>query len=167
MATEYAYAYDFDYQTAPSYAPPVPKKVPTRKPEHKPDLRKLERKKADLKAQEKAANAVVIKFFACVTVCVVAMGIVCTSFASVRTAKALEKKYLDELDVYKSKQVEVEAQLGMLVTPDRIAKIAAGRLGMIKVPDENKIYDNANAENQIVISGEKEDTAENDEINDK
>ncbi|MGN0468282.1 MAG: hypothetical protein ACI4GY_06135 [Acutalibacteraceae bacterium] len=163
MATEYAY--DFDFQTAPSYAPPVPKKVPTKKPEHKPDLRKLERKKADLKAQEKAANSAVIKFFAAVTVCVVAMGIVCTSFASVRTAKAQEKKFLDELDIYKSKQVEVEAQLGMLVTPDKIAKIAAGRLGMIKVPDENKIYDDANAENQIVISGEKT-TSDNNESND-
>ena len=83
---------------------------------------------------------------------VICFSIICSSFAAVRSEKLNYSRKISELEIYKSQQVEVDAQLGTLVTADKIAKSAVEKLGMVKLSDENKTYAVPEEENRILIS---------------
>ena len=149
MAAEFAY--DYAYNNAPAA---VPQRAPQRKPreEKRPDLRALERPETRTNAQENPSAVVVAKFMSLVIFSVVCFSIICSSFAAVRSEKLNYSKKVRELEIYKSQQVEVDAQLGTLVTADKIAKIAVEKLGMVKLSDENKTYALPQEDNRILIS---------------
>lgn len=149
MAAEFAY--DFAYNNA---AEAVPQRAPQRKPreEKLPELRALERPQTRTDAQESPSAVVVAKFMSLVIFSVICFSIICSSFAAVRSEKLNYSKKVSELEIYKSQQVEVDAQLGTLVTADKIAKIAVEKLGMVKLSDENKTYALPSEDNRILIS---------------
>ena len=155
MATQYAY--DFDFSAVPVYAPQR-KSEPQKKP--KPDLRRLEnQRRVQSKEEERAAGVKVIKVAVMTAFFAAVLCVVCTSFCMVWSARRQQQSALNELELSKSEQVEINAKLNSLVTPDKIAKIATGRLGMIKLPDENKLYSSAGNENEVVYSA-KADAAQ-------
>ena len=149
MAAEFAY--DYAYNNA---APAMPQRAPQRRPQEEkaPDLRALERPKTRTDAQEAPSALVVAKFMSLVVFSVICFSIICSSFAAVRSEKLNYSKKVRELEIYKSQQVEVDAQLGTLVTADKIAKIAVEKLGMVKLSDENKTYALPSEDNRILIS---------------
>lgn len=149
MAAEFAY--DFMYDNARQAAP---QRAPQRRPQEErlPDLRALERPETRTNAQENPSALVVVKFMSLVVFSVMCFSIICSSFAAVRSEKLNYAEKLRELEIYKSQQVEVDAQLGTLVTADKIAKIAVEKLGMVKLSDENKAYALPSEENRIVVS---------------
>ena len=149
MAAEFAY--DYEYNNA---APALPQRAPQRSPQEEkaPDLRALERPKTRTDAQEAPTALVVAKFMSLVVFSVICFSIICSSFAAVRSEKLNYSKKVRELEIYKSQQVEVDAQLGTLVTADKIAKIAVEKLGMVKLSDENKTYALPTEDNRILIS---------------
>ena len=149
MAAEFAYDYMYN-----NVAEAVPQRVPQRKPQEEklPDLRALERPKTRTNAQESPSALVVVKFMSLVFFSVMCFSIICSSFAAVRSEKLNYAEKLRELEIYKSQQVEADAQLGTLVTADKIAKIAVEKLGMVKLSDENKTYALPSEENRIVVS---------------
>lgn len=150
MAAEFAY--DFMYDGA---IQEVPDQTAQRRPreEYVPDLHALEKNQTS--AREVPSALVVFKFMTLVVFSVVCFSVICSSFASVRSEKLNYASKLKELEIYKSQQVEVDAQLGTLVTADKIAKIAVEKLGMVKISDENKTYALPKEENRIVVSREK------------
>lgn len=156
MPTNYAYDYDYDYNrtnAAPELDPnlrPKPKAKPSQ--ERKLDLRRLEKEQLDLQSQQRAAASTVLNFIPLVVLIVVACVILCSSYSSVRSKRLSYSRNLSKLEIYKSQQVEVDAKLEMLVTPDKIAKIAVEKLGMVKLAEENKSYAVSNDENEVVIS---------------
>ena len=135
MAAEFAY--DYSYYNA---AEAAPQRAPQRKPqgEKAPGIRALEKPKTRTDAQENPSAVVVVRFMSLVVFSVICFSIICSSFAAVRSEKLNYSKQVRELEIYKSQQVEVDAQLGTLVTADKIAKIAVEKLGMVKLSDENK-----------------------------
>lgn len=147
------YAYDYMSNAAPDM---MPQRAPQKRPQEKnrPDLHAVERPKVDSAAQQRASAAVVAKFLVLVVFSIACFGIICDSFADVRSEKLNYAENLKQLEIYKSQQVEVDAKLGTLVTPDKIAKIAVEKLGMVKLPDENKTYAYSSGENEIVVSRE-------------
>lgn len=154
MATQYAY--DFDFSAAPVRKPQQKPEV-QKKP--KPELRRLEsQRKGQTREEEKAAGMRVAKATAVTVFFAVVLCVVCTSFCMVWSARRQQQSALDRLEIGKSALVEVNAKLNSLVTPDKIAKIATGKLGMIKLPDSNKFYSDAGNENEVVYSA-KEDAA--------
>lgn len=149
MAAEFAY--DFAYSNA---AEAMPQRAPQRKPQEEkvPELRALERPQSRTNAQESPSALVVAKFMSLVIFSVICFSVICSSFAAVRSEKLNYAEKMRELEIYKSQQVEVDAQLGTLVTADKIAKIAVEKLGMVKLSDENKTYALPSEENRIVVS---------------
>lgn len=147
MAAEFAY--DFIYESS---AAPV--QAPQRKPQEevKPDLRRVQKPDIDIDKQSAAAASVVKRFSAFVVFGIVCMSIVCSSFAAVRSEKLAYSNALRKLEIYQSQQVELSAQLGTLVTPDKVAKYAVEKLGMVKVADENKIFVVADSKADVEIS---------------
>ena len=150
MAAEFAY--DYSYNSA---APAMPERAPQRRPqkEKTPGLHALERPETRTNAQENPSAVVVVaKFMSLVVFSVICFSIICSSFAAVRSEKLNYSKMTSELEIYKSQQVEVDAQLGTLVTADKIAKIAVEKLGMVKLSNENKTYALPSEDNRILIS---------------
>lgn len=147
MAAEFAYDM---YSAAPERAP---QKRPQKKTQR--EFESLERKSPDLDAKSKSNAVTIIKCTAFAAFVVVCLGIMCSSLAGAREAKLKYSRELANLEIYKSQLVEVNAKLGTLVTPDKIAKIAVEQLGMVKLPDENKTYAVSNRDNEIVFSREK------------
>lgn len=150
MAEPYFYIYD---SAVPDYAPqPTPVK-PKREAE-KPHLHRVKKKKQDLRANERKANLAVAKVFAVVFVCAVSVVFMLSSFSAIRTAETKKQSIADEYEIYKSKLIQLDSELSMLVTPEKIEEIAVGKLGMIKLPDENKVYSSVQRKNKIILSPE-------------
>lgn len=150
MAEPYYYIYDSavpDYTAEPT--PVIPKKQP-----EKPQLHKVKRKKQDLRANERKANRAVAKVFAVVFVCAASVVFMLSSFSAIRTAETNNQEASKQYEIYKSKLTQLESELSMLVTPEKIEEIAVGRLGMIKLPDENKRYSLYQPKNKIILSPE-------------
>lgn len=150
MAEPYFYIYDSavpDYTAEPT--PVNPKKQP-----EKPKLHKVKKKKQDLRASERKANLAVAKVFAVVVVCTVSVAFMLSSFSAIREAESKNQKISKQFGIYNSKLIQLDSELSMLVTPEKIEQIAVGKLGMIKLPQENKLYSSVQKKNKIVLSPE-------------
>lgn len=151
------FAYDYNYSAAPEFAPggaPSKKPQQKREPERAP-LYAMEKQKVDEVALSRKNNLLVIKAFAVIVFAVSLLAVFFSSLSAVRDERISMQQNQKTLAIYQSQQVEVNAKLGNLVTPDKIAKIAVEKLGMVKLSDENKRYVSSEGENQIIISAEK------------
>lgn len=151
MAEPYFYIYD---SAVPDFDLPPQQPLKPKKEEKKPLLRKVDTQKQSIKKSEKKANLAVIKAAAIVFVCVASVTFLLSSFAAIRTAEVERQAVLDEYEIYKSKLIQLDSQLAMLVTPDKIEEIAVGKLGMIKLAQENKSYAKSEGKNRIILSPE-------------
>lgn len=153
-ANNYAYDYgdNLQYNAAPLKQPsPAPKSRP--QPERK--LKRLDNPLHDSAARQRAANLAVIKFSAVVLVAFIALTAICASFSAVRKQQINLAKQKHTLSIFQSQQVEITAKLNALVTPDKIAKIAVEKLGMVKLADENRSYISFEDKNEVIVSKEK------------